>query len=539
MSEAFVGIDVGTGSARAGVFDARGRLLGSAKHPIKIWHEAGEIVEQSSDDIWQACVTATRAAMAEAGIAADSVAGIGFDATCSLVALDKAGKPVSVSPSGDIARNVIVWMDHRATAEAKWISETGEDVLRYVGGTISPEMETPKLLWLKKHLPASFAAAAYFFDLPDYLTYRASGSTARSVCTVTCKWTYLAHEKKWSRPYFERIGLSELLADGEARIGGEIVEPGTPLGQGLSAAAAAELGLKPGIAVGAALIDAHAGGIGSVGGRLGNGAVSVTERLGYIMGTSACIMATTPEPCFVPGVWGPYYSAMVPGYWLNEGGQSAAGAAIDHLVRSHPAFAAAESAAGKNSVLDFLEKRVAQLARGNPAALARDIHVLPEYLGNRSPFADPDARAAVVGLGLENDIDSLAKLFVAGLCGLAYGLDDVIDSLRQQGIAPSMMVMSGGASRSGLVRRIMADATGLDMALPTSPEPVLLGAAMLGAVAARAHADIPAAMAAMSEIGEVTKPDASVAAFHSAKREIHRQMQALERACRQATGLKI
>lgn len=533
MSEAFIGIDVGTGSARAGVFDARGRLLGSAKHPIRIWHEAGEIVEQSSNDIWQACVTATRAALADSGISPDAVDGIGFDATCSLVAIDTSGKPVSVSPSGDHERNVIVWMDHRATAEAKWISETGEDVLRYVGGTISPEMETPKLLWLKKHLPASFAAAAYFFDLPDYLTYRASGSTARSVCTVTCKWTYLAHEKKWSRPYFERIGLAELLADGEARIGGEIVEPGTPLGTGLSADAATELGLRPGIAVGAALIDAHAGGIGSVGGRLGNGAVSVTERLGYIMGTSACIMATTPEPCFVPGVWGPYYSAMVPGYWLNEGGQSAAGAAIDHLVRSHPGFAAAEAAAGKVSVLDFLERRVAQLAKGNPAALARDLHVLPEYLGNRSPFADPDARAAVVGLGLDNDIDSLARLFVAGLCGLAYGLDDVIDSLRQQGIQPSMMVMSGGASRSALVRRIMADATGLDMALPTSPEPVLLGAAMLGAVAAKAHADIPAAMAAMSEIGEVTKPDTSVARFHSAKRGIYRQIQILERSSRQ------
>jgi D-ribulokinase len=532
MSQAFIGIDVGTGSARAGVFDAQGRLLGSAKHPIRIWHDAGEVVEQSSEDIWRACVTATRGALSESGIKPDVVAGIGFDATCSLVAVDKGGQPVTVSPSGEPQRNVIVWMDHRATAEARWISETGEDVLRYVGGTISPEMETPKLLWLKKHLPASFNAAGYFFDLPDYLTYRASGATTRSVCTVTCKWTYLAHEKKWSRAFFERIGLAELLDDHQARIGGEIVEPGTPLGRGLGETAAAELGLQPGIAVGAALIDAHAGGIGSVGGRHGDGPVSTTERLAYIMGTSACIMATTPEPCFVPGIWGPYFSAMVPGFWLNEGGQSAAGAAIDHLVRSHPAFAAAESAAAGGSVLDFLERRVAVLAKGNPAMLARDVHVLPEFLGNRSPFADPDARAAIIGLGLDSDIDSLARLFVAGLCGLAYGLDDVIDSLRRLGIAPSMMVMSGGASRSALVRRIMADATGLDMALPTSPEPVLLGAAMLGAVAARAHADIPAAMAAMSEIGEVMRPEPALVSFHTAKRGIHKKMQELERAAR-------
>ena len=63
----------------------------------------------------------------------------------------------------------------------------------------------------------------------------------------------------------------------------------------------------------------------------------VQTRMAYVFGTSACTMTTTERPAFVPGVWGPYFSAMVPGLWLNEGGQSAAGAAIDHLVRLHPA----------------------------------------------------------------------------------------------------------------------------------------------------------------------------------------------------------
>src|SRR6185437_16387096 len=96
----------------------------------------------------------------------------------------------------------------------------------------------------------------------------------------------------------------------------------------------------------ASLIDAHAGGIGAIGGRSAEGDdVNVCDRLAYLMGTSACIMATTSAPCFVPGVWGPYYSGMVPGLWLNEGGQSAAGAAIDHLVKSHPAYGEAVAAA--------------------------------------------------------------------------------------------------------------------------------------------------------------------------------------------------
>ena len=108
MPRAYIGVDVGTTSTRAGVFDEAGTLLATARHPIRIWHEAGDIVEQSSADIWNACVAAVRAAMAEAALPAAAVGGIGFDATCSLVALDAAGEPLTVSQSGDPRRNVIV-----------------------------------------------------------------------------------------------------------------------------------------------------------------------------------------------------------------------------------------------------------------------------------------------------------------------------------------------------------------------------------------------------------------------------------------------
>jgi D-ribulokinase len=191
MRQAFIGIDVGTSSTRAGIFDERGNLLATAKHPIAVWHEAGDIVEQSSLDIWTASASAVRTAMAEAAISPHLVRGIGFDATCSLVVLDHAGEPLTVSGSGDIRRNVIVWMDHRAIEEARLINETQDEVLRYAGGSISPEMEMPKLLWLKRHMRDSFDRAGHFFDLADFLSWRATGSPARSTCTVTCKWNYL------------------------------------------------------------------------------------------------------------------------------------------------------------------------------------------------------------------------------------------------------------------------------------------------------------------------------------------------------------
>jgi D-ribulokinase len=401
-------------------------------------------------------------------------------------------------------------------------------------------MEIPKILWLKRHLPTSYAAAGHFFDLADYLSFRATGSTVRSACTVTCKWNFLAHARTWSGGYFERIGLGDLVSDRYARIGTEIVVPGTPLGRGLTQSAALELGLRETTPVGASLIDAHAGGVGTIGGRTATDeSVDVCGRLAYIMGTSACIMATTVEPCFVPGVWGPYHSGMVPGYWLNEGGQSVAGAAIDHLIRSHPAYAEAGTAAHDAGldILEFLEKRIVSRVGtiGAAALLARDLHVLPEFLGNRSPYADPDSRAVIAGLDLDADIAAIERLFVAGLCGLAYGLADVVDAFRSHGVASHMMVMSGGAAKSPLVRQIMADTTGLTVALPESPEPVLLGAAMLGAVAAGAFASLGETMAAMSALGRLTEPTAAgMREFHRRKREVYSLLRGLDRGSREA-----
>jgi D-ribulokinase len=160
---------------------------------------------------------------------------------------------------------------------------------------------------------------------------------------------------------------------------------------------------------------------------------------------------------------------------------------------------------------------------------------LPEFLGNRSPYADPDSRAVITGLDLDADIGAMERLFVAGLCGLAYGLADVVDAFRSNGVDSSMMVISGGAARSPLVRQIMADTTGLTVALPETPEPVLLGSAMLGAVAGGAHRSVGDAMTAMSAIGRLSEPTApEMADFHRAKRRVHGLMREMERASRRA-----
>jgi D-ribulokinase len=532
MENYYIGVDVGTGSARAGVFDATGTMLACAKKDILIFRDGNGHVEQSSAQIWDAVCAAIRDAVASAGIDPASVAGLGFDATCSLVVEGAVG---GVGDPAHPEHDIIVWMDHRAIGEARRINATGHAVLAYVGGVISPEMQTPKLLWLKENRPNVYSSARNFFDLTDFLTWKATGALERSSCTVTCKWTYLAHEDRWDESYFRQIGLEDLAADRFSRIGERIVYPGTPLGAGLTGEAAGAMGVRPGIAVAAGLIDAHAGGIGTVAAQ--GGGQDATTCLGYVFGTSSCTMTTTLEPKFVPGVWGPYYSAMMPGMWLNEGGQSAAGAAIDQLLDLHPHAAQARQEAAREGLgLPQWLAAHALAAVEDPSQavhLAGHFNVVPEFLGNRAPFADPSARAVVMGIGMESGSENLVALYVAGLCGLGYGLRQIIDIQTENGVLISTISVSGGAGTHKLTRQILADATGIPVEVTACPEPVLLGSAMLAAVAASTYPDLQTAMPAMSTVAGRSEPAAGpIRALHEARYRAFLKIQTLARDVR-------
>ena len=534
----FLGIDVGTGSARAGIFNARGRRLGSASEPITMWKPAPDHVEQSSEDIWRACCRATRAALRESGLKASAIKGIGFDATCSLVALDREDGPVSVSITGKAEQNVIVWMDHRAIPQAERINQGGHAVLKYVGGVISPEMQTPKLLWLKENLPATWKQTARFLDLPDFLVYRATGNDTRSLCTTVCKWTYLGQRGPdgagWDAGYFKSIGLGDLAADGFRRIGTTIRPMGEPVGFGLTPEAAQDLGLEAGVAVGVSIIDAHAGGLGLLGATIKGEAPTpkaLNQRLALIGGTSSCHMAVSPKPRFIAGIWGPYFSAMIPDLWLTEGGQSATGALIDHVIFSHAAAAPlqAEARRAGRTIYELLNDRLAVLAKAgcmpHPAALTAGLHVQPDFHGNRSPRADPTLTGAISGLTLSAVADDLALQYLAAIQAVAYGTRHILDEMNRKGYAIDTLLACGGGTKNPVFLREHADITGCRLVLPKEPEAVLLGSAILGAVAAGAYDSVLEAMAAMSAAGRVVTPAKGPAArFHDAKYKVFHRL---------------
>lgn len=353
-SPLYLSCDVGTGSVRVALFAANG-VKQTATHvrPTKTRNARRDHYEQSSTDIWAAVVSAARAACSEAGLdSAARVAGVAFDATCSLVAVDAlSAAPLSVvepldpaavmrdgavgeteSETGDgdsaLVYNICLWCDHRSVPEADEINRSeAPDVVavrRHFGGKLSAENEPPKLAHLAKHM-SDFGKAA-FFDLADWLTFKCIGGSPldapRSSCTVACKWGWGPLDAAaWNPLFWKSIGLSELVGDDgcdvSPRIGRNIVPPGHRVGK-LTASVAAELGLSEGVCVAAPMIDAHCGALAMLsprGAELEDVAPCLGNRLSMICGTSTCHIAVTDRPLFVPGVWGPFRDAVLPGKW--------------------------------------------------------------------------------------------------------------------------------------------------------------------------------------------------------------------------------
>ena len=408
MEDRYLGVDVGTGSVRTGLVDGTGKVLARAEARISRKNSKPGHFEQSSQEIWNAVASSIREVLKKSNTSANSIKGIGFDATCSLVVEDVQGCGLQVG--NDPGYDVIMWCDHRAAVEAQHINATHHKALNYVGGQVSIEMQLPKLLWLKNHKSEVWRKSAKFFDLPDWLTYKATGSDSRSFCSVVCKWNYLVEKDSevigWDNTFFEMVGLEDLEENKWIKIGQHILNPGSPVESGLCKQAADDFGLLEGTAIGTSLIDAHAGALGMM-----TGASSLVGNIGLVSGTSTCHMLLSNKQSFVHGVWGPYWSAIIDGLWLMEGGQSSTGGLLDFIIQTHPAYPELLSKSELDNIYSTLESLAEELRKNknqkDVCFLTQHFHLTVDFHGNRSPLADPLLTGSMVGLTLTKDLESL------------------------------------------------------------------------------------------------------------------------------------
>ncbi|KAK5001194.1 hypothetical protein LTR66_000072 [Elasticomyces elasticus] len=517
--EHYIGVDVGTGSARACIMNEKGDIVGLASQNIGLWQPETGYYEQSTTDIWRCICSSIHRAMDQHNIDGNTVRGIGFDATCSLAVFSEdTDEPISVTgPKFDNAdghdRNVILWLDHRPAEETKKINATDHNLLRYVGGKMSIEMEIPKVLWLKNNMPKELFDRCKFYDLTDALTHMATGNETRSFCSVVCKQGFVpvgvdGSVKGWQEDFLTDIGLMDLCEDNFKRMGGvdgvngKYFTAGEKIGT-LSERAAADMGLPAGIAVGSGVIDAYAGWIGTVGAKVNlssggldpahakNHVSQAFTRLAAVAGTSTCHLAMSEKPVFVNGVWGPYRDVLIPDYWMAEGGQSATGELLKHVLETHPAFQEAMSVAEtfNMNVYDYLNEQLREMKEKINAPsisyLGRHFFFYGDLFGNRSPIADPDMKGAVVGLSSDKSLDGLALYYYATMEFIALQTHQIIEAMNGSGHVISSIFMSGSQCQNDVLMKLMATACDMPVMIPRYVHAAVVhGAAMLGAKAA-------------------------------------------------------
>ncbi|PGH28798.1 hypothetical protein GX50_08461 [[Emmonsia] crescens] len=538
----YIGIDVGTGSARACIIDNKGDIVGLASENIGLWQPQQGYYEQSTTDIWRCICISVQRAISQHNINPASVRGIGFDATCSLAVFSQDDdEPISVTgPNFDTDRNIILWLDHRPVEETEKINATGHNLLRYVGGKMSIEMEIPKVLWLKNNMPKELFDRCKFYDLADALTHLATGNEKRSFCSVVCKQGYVpvgvdGSVKGWQPDFLNEIGLEELTEDSFKRIGGVNGENGEYLSAGelvgtLCGKAASELGLPAGIAVGSGVIDAYAGWIGTVGAKVHLGSDQLSSeaakndrsqafsRLAAVAGTSTCHLAMSPNPVFVPGVWGPYRDTIIPGFWMAEGGQSATGELLKHVIETHPAFnqALSVSESYHTNIYDYLNEHLKEMVADSQAPtisyLGRHFFFYGDLFGNRSPIADPTMSGSVIGLSSDKSVSGLALYYYATLEFIALQTKQIVETMNKAGHNITSIFMSGSQCQNDILMKLIASACGMPVLIPRYVHAAVChGAAMLGAKAASADEkgkteDLWDIMDRMSKPGKMVKP---------------------------------
>ncbi len=477
-----LGIDFGTESCRAGVFDTAGHCVAVEATSYALEHPRPGWAEQDPDEWWSALVESVAKAMRAAGIDGESIAGLCADATtCTVVALDGSGRHL---------RPAIMWMDVRAADQARRIGESEHPARKYNGGgPVSAEWLPSKLLWLKEREPDTYREARYFVDAPDWATFRLTGRVTANVNTAAVRGYHDRDNGGWPASFYEEVGLGDVFE----KLAPEVLDLGEPV-EGLSGEAANELGLKPDTPV------AQGGGDAWVG-QIGLGVVK-PGRMALITGSSHVLAGQSDQPISGAGFFGAFTDAVIPGQYTLEGGQVSTGSVLKWFADNFCGDALREAERRGTSVYEVLNERSASIPPGSDGLIVNEY-----WQGNRTPYTDPLARGIVWGLSLHHKPEHVYRAIQEGVC---YGTAHILRAMRKAGFEVETLVAAGGFTNSPQLMQMHADVSGIPIAFTEFGDAVVLGGAILAAVGAGLFPGIPEAVQAMVHETDTIEPDPSV-----------------------------
>jgi xylulokinase len=453
-----IGLDVGTTAVKALAVGDQGEILARSEVSYPLSTPRPGWAEQDPEDWW----SATEHALAQLGV--EDPAGIGLSGQMhGLVALDSADR---------VIRPAILWNDGRTAAECAEIEEKVglDNLIARTGNRALTGFTAPKLLWLRRHEPDNYGRIARIMLPKDYVRLRLCGEHAIDVADASGTLLLDVARRSWSEEVLEALELDpawlpRLLESPE--VSGETLD-GVPVAAGAGDQAAGALGVG----------------------------VDRPGPLSIALGTSGVVFAALPAFAADERARVHAFCHAVPGAWHAMGVMLSAAGSLQWLR---------DVAAPGVGFGDL----IAEAARWEPGV--EGLTFLPYLAGERTPHADPDARGSFTGLSLRHDRGALTR---AVLEGVAYGLRDSLDLVRELGVAPERGRVSGGGARSELWLRIIASVLELPLERPVVEEGAAYGAALLGGVAGGVWPDTAAAVAASVQVrGEIEPEPAWVGAY--------------------------
>jgi xylulokinase len=464
------GLDVGTSGVKGLALDVEsGAVVARAERGYPFETPRPGWSEQDPELWW----TASEAVLEELR-GAGELCGIGLSGQMhGLVVLDSSDR---------VLRPALLWNDQRTGAEAEEIEDRLggiEGAVAATGNRAMTGFTAPKLLWLARHEPDLYERVARVMLPKDYVRLRLCGEAVTDVTDASGTLWFDVAERTWS----DRV-LSELEVDRDWLPPAE--ESVTVTGE-----------TPGGVPVAAGAGDQGAGAIG-VG-------ATVPGPVSVVLGTSGVVLSALPRFAADPAGRVQASCHATPDGWFAMGVILSAAGSLRWL----------RDVTGGASFDELLT----EAERWEPGA--EDLTFLPYLTGERTPYADPDARGAFAGLSVRHDRGALVR---AVLEGVAFGLRDALDLLAELGGAPRVGRVSGGGARSELWLRIVASVLGIPLERVAVDEGAAYGAAMLGGVAGGTWENVDDAARACVRVRETVEPVAEWRAAYEEARGVYREL---------------
>jgi xylulokinase len=488
----YLGIDIGTSGTKTLAIDRRGRILSEATSLYPSYHPKPLWSEQDPEDWWQATIKTVRLVVKRAKLKAADIKAIGLSGQMhGSVFLDKRNR---------VIRKAILWNDQRTAAECDEMERRAggrAELIRMVANPALTGFTAPKILWLRNCEPRNFEKTKKVLLPKDDVRRRMTGEFATDVSDASGMLLLDVGRRDWSDELLRKLELDRSLL-------GRCFESEEITGR-LTRQAAAELGLSTDCAVVGGAGDCAAGAVG-------NGIVS-RGTLSTSIGTGAVMFVHSDTVQVDPAGRLHTFCHAVRGKWHMMGVSLSGGGCLQWFRNR---LCQAEIAASKKSKVDpydILTAEAAKIPSGSEGLI-----FLPYLSGERTPHADPDARACFIGLTLAHTRGHMVR---SVLEGVAYAMRDSLAIIREQGLPVRQIRASGGGSKSPLWRQIQADVFGQKVATINAEEGPAYGVALLAAVGAGAFKNVEEACAATIRVVKETAPDKRATKHHDAAFEVY------------------